>query len=162
MGIEIERKFLLTNNKWEKDAEGIYYCQGYIPTINNTTVRVRIAGDIGFITVKSSIVGFTRKEFEYEIPLEDAKSMLHLLCSKPLIEKKRYKIPYKNKIWEVDVFERENKGLIFAEIELQSETESFEKPEWIGKEVTGDMKYCNSNLVKYPFSQWQECEKEGL
>ncbi|MCP4180656.1 MAG: CYTH domain-containing protein [bacterium] len=160
MGIEIERKFLLVNDKWGKNAKGTYYCQGYIPTANNTTVRVRIAGDIGYITIKSSIIGITRNEFEYEIPLEDAKRMLHLLCVKPLIEKTRYKVLYKNKIWEIDVFERENKGLVFAEIELDSETECFEKPDWIGKEVTGDMKYCNSNLVRYPFLNWKEYEEK--
>ncbi|HJO92243.1 MAG TPA: CYTH domain-containing protein [Victivallales bacterium] len=159
MGTEIERKFLLTNDNWKKNAVGVYFCQGYIPTVNNTAVRVRIAGNKSFITIKSSIVGITRNEFEYEIPLEDAKTMLHLLCAKPLIEKTRYKVLYKNKVWEIDLFERENRGLQFAEIELDSETEIFEKPDWIGREVTGDMKYCNSNLVKYPFTKWKDNEK---
>lgn len=155
MGTEIEKKFLVINEDWRDLAEGKQYCQGYLAAEDGKTVRVRIIGDKGFLTIKGRTIGETRLEFEYEIPLEDARELLRELCRKPLIEKTRYKIPFKGFIWEVDEFAGENRGLIFAEIELKYEGEIFSQPHWIGKEVTGDSRYYNANLVDNPFPKWQ-------
>jgi len=155
MGKEIEKKFLIINEDWRGFAEGKKYCQGYLAAEDGKTVRVRIIGDKGFLTIKGRTIGETRLEFEYEIPLEDARELLRELCRKPLIEKTRYKIPFKGFIWEVDEFAGENRGLIFAEIELKYEGEKFSQPHWIGQEVTGDPRYYNANLVNNPFPKWQ-------
>jgi adenylate cyclase len=117
-------------------------------------VRIRIFGKKAFITIKGITVGATRTEFEYEIPAKDAEILLNELCLKPTIKKYRYRIPYKGFIWEVDEFLGENKGLIMAEIELESEDQAFEIPEWIGKEVTHDPRYFNSNLIEHPYNMW--------
>lgn len=154
MGIEIEKKFLLTGNAWEKLAKGTTYRQGYLSSQKERTVRVRIINDTGFLTIKGASVGATRMEYEYNIPIEDAKTLLDQLCEKPIIEKKRYKIEFGGFIWEVDEFFGENEGLVVAEIELESEHQEFEKPEWVGKEVTGDPRYYNSNLIKEPYTRW--------
>lgn len=142
---------------------GTPYRQGYIPTINGMTVRIRIAGDRGFITMKDHAVGFSRHEFEYPIPKEDALQMLELMCSKPQISKKRYKVPATQDgkvsaelMWEIDVFEGENEGLIVAEIEVPSEQTQFDLPAWIDKEVTGDKRYYNSHLISMPYSKWSK------
>lgn len=155
MGIEIERKFLLTGMQWKKLAAGTAYRQGYLSSVKERTVRVRTISDKGFLTVKGISVGATRLEYEYEIPLDDANALLDELCEKPLIEKNRYKINFEGFIWEVDEFFGENDGLIVAEIELESEDQSFEKPAWVGQEVTGDSRYFNSNLIQAPYSQWE-------
>lgn len=154
MGIEIEKKFLLTGNAWKELAKGTAYRQGYLNSQKERTVRVRTIDDAGFLTVKGVSVGATRMEFEYDIPLEDAKTLLDELCEKPIIEKNRYKIEFGGFIWEVDEFFGENKGLVVAEIELESEDQKFEKPEWVGEEVTGDPRYYNSNLIKEPYTRW--------
>ena len=156
MGIEIERKFLLSADTWKELAQGTYYRQGYLNSQKERTVRVRTIGDTGFLTIKGISVGATRMEYEYEIPVEDARVLLSELCEKPLIEKKRYKIEFAGFIWEVDEFFGENEGLIVAEIELESEDQQFEKPEWVGKEVSGDPRYFNSSLIKNPFSSWEK------
>lgn len=153
MNIEIERKFLLKNDSWKKNSVGIHYVQGYLNNAEENTFRVRIAGERAFLTIKSKSEGISRKEFEYEIPPEDARELLKL-SQTPVIEKIRYKIEYAGKYWEVDEFLGENKGLYVAEIELGSEDESFEKPEWIGKEVSGEKRYYNSHLAHKPFSKW--------
>lgn len=155
MGIEIERKFLLTSTSWKELAPGTSYRQGYLNSTKERTVRVRTIDDKGFLTIKGLSVGATRIEYEYEIPVVDAKHLLDDLCEKPLIEKNRYKITYGGFVWEVDEFFGENKGLIVAEIELESEDQSFDKPEWVGEEVTGDPRYFNSSLIKEPYSQWK-------
>ena len=155
MGIEIERKFLLTGTAWKQLAAGTAYRQGYLSAVKERTVRVRTIDDRGFLTVKGISVGATRSEYEYEIPLADAKALLDDLCEKPLIEKNRYKIEFAGFIWEVDEFFGKNDGLVVAEIELESEEQSFDKPEWVGEEVTGDVRYFNSNLIKDPYSQWK-------
>ncbi len=155
MGKEIEKKFLLTNDDWRSLGTGESYCQGYLNSEKGRTVRVRIIADRGILTIKGPNVGGTRLEFEYSIPLEDAREILHELCAKPLIEKTRYKIPYKGFTWEVDEFKGENAGLVFAEIELQHEGQEFEKPSWIGREVSDDSRYYNANLVKNPYSNWK-------
>ncbi|PIE65019.1 MAG: adenylate cyclase [Desulfobacterales bacterium] len=156
MAIEIERKFLLNGDEWRHQAAGTIYRQGYIPTEDGTTVRIRIAGSSAFLTIKGMSVGLSRPEYEYEIPVDDARHLLDTLCRKPLIEKTRYRIDYHGFIWEIDEFDGVNKGLIIAEIELEQENQSFDKPPWIGKEVTADPRYFNAQLVTHPFSTWKK------
>lgn len=153
MAKEIERKFLVMNNDYKKDVDGMLYKQGYLSTNPQRTVRVRIVGNQGYLTIKGLSKGATRAEYEYIIPYKDAEE-LFLLCETPLIEKYRYLVPYKGNAWEVDEFYGENKGLVIAEIELKSENESIELPPWVGTEVTSDPRYYNSNLVRFTFSQW--------
>jgi CYTH domain-containing protein len=154
MGIEIERKFLLKDDSWRSSAKGTKYRQGYLNSARERIVRVRTIDDKGFLTVKGMTKGAARIEYEYEIPTFEATAMLDDLCEKPLIEKNRYKIEYKGFIWEVDEFFGANQGLIVAEVELESEDQDYEKPIWIGEEVTGDPKYFNSNLIQHPFTNW--------
>lgn len=154
MANEIERKFLVKGDGWRSLASGTEYRQGYIPTKNGSSVRVRIAGDRGFLTVKGPTKGISRLEFEYPIPVEDARTMLEELCERPQIEKTRYKIELNSLTWEIDEFSGDNQGLIVAEVELTDENQTIQLPEWIDKEVSGDSRYFNINLVKHPFSQW--------
>ncbi len=154
MGIEIEKKFLLTGTEWRQLAAGTAYRQGYLSSVKERTVRVRTIDDKGFLTIKGISVGAVRREFEYEIPVADANALLDELCEKPIIEKNRYKVEYGGFIWEIDEFFGENDGLVVAEIELESEDQRFDKPEWVGEEVSGDARYFNSNLIKHPYSQW--------
>lgn len=157
MPVEIERKFLThSTTPWSDLAKGIVYKQGYLSSggASQATVRVRIAGDVAFLTIKGQTQGISRREFEYEIPVCDAEIMLNEQCQKPLIEKTRYKIPLEGHVWEVDVFAGDNKGLVVAEIELSAEDEAFARPDWLGEEVSGDPRYYNSNLISLPFSQW--------
>jgi adenylate cyclase len=160
MGQEIERKYLVKKDKWRSQKEymlatGIKYCQGYIPTTGATTVRLRVIDNQGYLTIKSKTQGHTRSEFEYPVPLQDAEEMLQTLCHKPLIEKIRYKVNHGELTWEIDEFSGDNAGLIIAEVELSAEDQQIDLPEWIDREVT-DQKYFNSNLVKYPYSQWEK------
>ncbi len=153
MNIEIERKFLMADDSWRAEAgEGVHYAQGYLNKKGNT-VRVRVAGEKGYLTIKSKTQSFTRLEFEYQIPLGDANAMLEL-SQTPIVEKYRYKIKRGNHTWEIDEFLGDNKGLIVAEIELRSEQEAFEMPEWIGFEVTADKRYYNSHLAENPYKNW--------
>jgi adenylate cyclase len=154
--IEIERKFLVASEAFKRDAlRQNHIAQGYLNTHAERTVRVRIKGEKGYLTIKgeSSVTGLSRFEWEKEISVEEAKQLL-LLCEKGVIEKIRYEIHVGEHLFEVDEFLGENKGLIIAEVELQSETEQFEKPNWIGKEVTQDHRYYNSYLSQNPFSRW--------
>jgi CYTH domain-containing protein len=151
---EIERKFLVASEDWRALARGSRYRQGYLSTVKERTVRVRTIDDKGFLTVKGITVGATRSEYEYEIPAADAAEMLNDLCEKPIIEKNRYKIPLGGVTWEVDEFLGVNDGLIVAEVELQSENQSFPKPDWIGEEVTDDPRYFNANLIARPYKSW--------
>lgn len=151
---EIERKFLVSNNTYKMSLSGMLYKQGYLSTDIERTVRVRICGNKAFLTIKGTIVGATRAEYEYEIPVKDAEEMLDKLCHRPIIEKHRYRYEYKGFVWEIDEFFGENRGLILAEVELEGEDQVFEKPEWIGKEVTDDFRYCNSSLVENPYKNW--------
>lgn len=152
MATEIERKFLVNGNGWQSTTP-VYFCQGYLNRDKNSTVRVRIAGENAMLTIKGISQGISRLEFEYSIPLDDAKSLLDL-CEKPLIEKVRRVIEFAGKRWEVDEFLGENAGLIVAEIELESETEPFELPDWVGAEVSHDPRYFNANLSVHPFNHW--------
>ncbi len=154
MSKEIERKFLVNPAYWHLFQKGKLYRQGYIFSDEQKVVRVRIADSKGFLTIKSQLRGFTRDEFEYEIPLADADYILNNLSSKPLIEKYRTKVNINSSLWEVDRFIGDNEGLVIAEIELRSEEQKFDKPEWIDKEVTGESKYYNYSLVKNPFCTW--------
>ena len=154
MGEEIERKFLVMGDAWQETAESMRYRQGFLSTVPERTVRVRVAGLRGTITVKGKNLGARRAEFEYEIPVADAEQMLDTLCERPLIEKVRHTLTAGPHTWEVDVFEGDNAGLVVAEIELGSEDEAFEKPEWVGDEVTSDPRYFNSNLVANPYRTW--------
>jgi len=156
MGIEIEKKFLLKNDQWRKLADGVDYCQGYLNIEKNSTVRVRTIGKKGFLTVKGISRGAIRAEFEYKIPMDDAREMLNTLCKRPLITKKRYTIKSNDMVWEIDEFFGENEGLIVAEVELTSEQQKFTIPDWVGEEVTNDPRYFNSNLVKTPYCSWDE------
>lgn len=154
MGAEIERKFLLTGDAWRELGEGTHYRQGYLNSVKERTVRVRTINDKGFLTIKGITVGASRVEYEYEIPKDECSAMLDDLAEKPIIEKSRYKIDFAGFTWEIDEFFGENEGLIVAEIELESEDQAFEKPEWVGEEVSGDPRYFNSNLIKHPYTKW--------
>ena len=154
MGEEIERKFLVEGESWRDEATGVKYRQGFLSTVAERTVRVRVAGHRGTITIKGKNVGARRAEFEYEIPVDDAEQVLDTLCERPLIEKVRYTLTVGRHTWEVDVFGGDNAGLLVAEIELGSEDEAFDKPEWAGDEVTDDPRYFNSNLVAAPYQTW--------
>ena len=151
---EIERKFLVTGDGWRAKSIGKRYRQGYLSTVKERTVRVRTVDEKGFITVKGISVGAARSEYEYEIPAADANEMLDRLCERPLIEKTRYRIPMAGVVWEVDEFAGENRGLIVAEVEFESEAQQVSLPDWIGREVTDDPRYFNANLVAHPFTRW--------
>ena len=153
---EIERKFLVKNTNFITESTQKHLIkQGFLSTDKKRTVRIRIRDDKGFITIKgkSNTKGTTRLEWEKEITLTDAKKLLKL-CKKPIISKIRYLVPFKGNIFEVDIFKKKNKGLILAEIELKDENQTFEKPNWLGKEVTGDVRYYNAVLQKHPFTEW--------
>ena len=155
MAIEIERKFLVKGNEWRSLGIGQLYCQGYMVTTSERTVRVRIIDNQGYLTIKGpGTLGGSRLEFEYPIPVEDAKEMLETLCEKPFIEKTRSKISIGELIWEVDEFHGDNQGLILAEVELTTENQSIEIPDWIGQEVTSDYRYFNAYLAKHPYGEW--------
>ena len=156
MALEIERKFLVVSNDFKNEASEHYkIIQGFLNSDPLRTVRVRLQKDQGLLTVKgkSTEDGLVRFEWETEISIQDAKSLLQL-CEKGIIDKTRYQITYGTHVFEVDVFHGENHGLILAEIELRSVNDIFEKPDWLGKEVTGDVKYYNSNLSKNPYKNW--------
>lgn len=155
MAKEIERKFLVDTAKLPTLPSGHIMKQGYVPT-QGITVRARISDDQAFLTLKGRATGLSRSEFEYPIPVKDARQILDELCSHPLIEKIRYLIPYGDHTWELDIFEGDNQGLVVAEIELGSEDEGFLKPEWITEEVSYDIKYRNANLITHPFCTWDK------
>jgi adenylate cyclase len=154
MAMEIERKFLLCNDDWRGLAPGRIYVQGYLAGNEHGAVRVRIAGDKATLAIKSAAAGAGCNEFEYGIPLEDARQMLATIARKALIEKTRHSIEHKGFCWEIDEFHGKNQGLIVAEIELEHVDQTFEKPMWIGEEVTGDPRYYNVNLARMPYSEW--------
>ena len=152
MGKEIERKFLVKGSPW-RNARGTRYRQGYLNSAKERNVRVRTVEDKAYLTIKGITVKASRLEFEYEIPFQDANTLLEI-CEKPLIEKNRYKVEERGFIWEIDEFFGENQGLIVAEVELEGEDQEFPKPDWVGEEVTGDPRYFNSNLIKNPYTKW--------
>jgi len=154
MGVEIERKFLVRGDAWMTLGEPVFFKQGYLSSHKERVVRVRIEGERAVLTIKGANKGATRGEWEYEIPVADAAELLDGLCEQPLIEKYRRRISYAGNVWEVDEFLGANAGLVVAEIELQSEDQQFDKPDWIGEEVTSDLRYLNSNLIKQPYATW--------
>ena len=154
MGQEIERKFLVTDASWRQGVVGQRLRQGYIPTQDARTVRVRVVGDQGYLTLKGPALGLVRSEFEYPIPLADAEAILTTLCQPPLIEKTRYRISLGEVVWEVDEFWGANQGLVIAEVELTAPDQPVPLPDWVGEEVTYDLRYSNSNLARYPFTTW--------
>jgi CYTH domain-containing protein len=154
MGVEIERKYLVQGTAWKEGAKGVHYRQGYLSSHRERTVRIRTAGDKGYLTIKGVATGAARPEYEYEIPYGEAVEMLQNLCEKPVIEKIRYKISYGGLLWEVDEFGGENQGLVVAEVELSDEGQSVPLPPWAGPEVTSDTRYYNANLFKNPYSKW--------
>ena len=154
MGVEIERKFLLAGDGWRALGEPVLLRQGYLSSNPERTVRVRVEGGQGTMTIKGKSVGATRGEWEYPIPLADANELLNRLCEQPIIEKYRRRIPFAGKVWEVDEFLGANHGLVVAEVELDAEGQQFDKPEWIGAEVTDDPRYFNSSLIRNPYSTW--------
>lgn len=155
MGKETERKFLVKNGKW-RDIPSISsheITQGYLSVDPERSVRIRISDNKAWITIKGKTIGFTRSEFEYEIPFTEAEIILNSF-EIPILKKKRHKLPQGKHIWEIDVFENVNAPLIIAEIELKDESEDFEMPEWLGEEVTHDPKYYNLALALKPYNTW--------
>jgi adenylate cyclase len=154
MGVEIERKFLLRGDAWKSLGEPVLLRQGYLSSERERVVRVRIENGQGMLTIKGANVGASRGEWEYPIPLADAEQLLDGLCERPLIEKYRRRVEFAGNVWEVDEFLGANDGLVVAEIELASEDQAFERPDWVGDEVTDDARYFNANLIRKPYSLW--------
>ena len=158
MGKEIERKFLVKNEdyKTKKILEKVDIQQGYITLDKEKVIRIRIANHKAFLTLKGLATKITRHEFEYQIPVDEAREMLEIFCFSPIIRKIRYIVGYQQMKWEIDEFQGKNAGLKIAEVELDSEEQKFEKPDFIGQEVTHDCRYYNFNLVKSPYNSWQD------
>ena len=155
MSLEIERKYLVKGEDWKQQGRGELYQQGYLSTHPERNVRVRTVGERGYLTIKGKTTGVSRPEYEYPIPYLDAQAMLDQLCQQPSIKKIRYRIAYEGLIWEVDEFEGENQGLVVAEVELRDEQQQMVLPAWVDREVTGEARYYNANLIDHPFSQWK-------
>jgi len=155
MGTEIERKFLLQGEGWRALGQPVLLRQGYLSSQRARVVRVRIEGETAMLTIKGPSVGASRGEWEYPIPLADAEVFLATLCEQPLVEKYRRRIGFGGLVWEVDEFLGVNAGLVVAEVELTAEDQAFDKPDWVGDEVTHDARYFNANLIRQPFSTWQ-------
>ncbi|MCD6528012.1 MAG: CYTH domain-containing protein [Desulfuromonas sp.] len=155
MGIEIERKFLLKSDQWRQQTKSrSRFVQGYLSTVAERTVRVRVVAEQGWLTIKGKNDGARRSEYEYPIPVDEALEMLHNLCEQPLIDKWRHLLELDGKLWEIDEFLGDNAGLIVAEIELDDEDERFTRPAWLGDEVTSDPRYFNSSLIATPYGRW--------
>ena len=155
MGTEIEKKYLILNDDWRKNAdEGIYIVQGYMGSNEKSSVRVRINGDTANLNIKSKTIGIQRSEYDYAIPVDEAKEILDTLCDRPFIEKTRFLVMHEGHEWEIDVFSGDNEGLIVAEVELDSVEEKFSLPDWVGDEVSNDPRYYNVCLVTNPFKDW--------
>ncbi len=152
MGVEIERKFLVKEG-WQPTGESVSIKQGYLPGTGPMLVRIRLEDQRALLTLKGRTEGVTRSEYEYEIPVQDAQELL-LRCRKKVVEKTRYFVIHGDYTWEVDVFAGANKGLVVAELELSDENEDFDRPDWLGAEVSSDARYYNSNLAEHPFSEW--------
>ncbi len=160
MAVEIERKFLVVSDAWRAQAgEGVRYRQGYLTRVHGdcaarASVRVRIEGDQARLNIKSARLGIRRQEYEYAIPPDEAEEMLATLVLGALVEKTRYRVPVGKHVWEIDVFEGDNAGLVVAEIELAAEDEAFERPAWLGEEVSDDPRYYNVCLAEHPYRDW--------
>jgi adenylate cyclase len=156
MAIEVEHKFLLANDRWRAQVRrSETFVQGYLTSDAPSSIRVRICGEQAWLNIKSATPGTQRHEFEYSIPLADAEEIVHSLCRRPLIEKIRHFVVVGEHTWEIDEFSGDNQDLIVAEIELSAAGEAFTKPEWLGAEVTDDLRYYNNNLVSHPYNTWK-------
>ena len=155
MPLEIERKFLVDTRKWNPTDKGTRLVQAYLSIDPNPTVRVRIAGEKAFLTIKGRSETISRPEYEYQIPVDEAQEMMMLAISSP-VEKIRYEIMHEGFLWEVDVFSGKNEGLVIAELELESENQAFPRPDWLLAEVSGDRRYYNSFLSEHPFLEWTD------
>ncbi len=157
MALEIEHKFLLATAQWrEQVSHSVMYKQGYLSAQPTSSIRVRISDNHAWLNIKSATIGTQRQEFEYDIPLSDAQEMLETLCARPIIEKTRHFVTVDQHIWEIDEFFGDNAGLIVAEIELNALDEAFTKPDWLGAEVTHDLRYYNNNLAREPYKNWRD------
>ena len=155
MGKEIERKFLVRDDSWRTAvSRKQQFIQGYLANNERCSVRVRLAGDSGYLNIKSMKLGISREEYEYPVPAKEAREVLFSLCQQPLIEKTRHYVKQGDHLWEIDVFEGNNEGLIVAEIELSHTNEDFQRPTWLGEEVTDDSRYYNVCLAQTPFKNW--------
>jgi adenylate cyclase len=154
MASEIEHKYLVDTGLFRPAVSGILYRQGYLSSAKEHVVRVRIAGEKGFLTVKGLTTGVSRLEFEYQIPLVEASIMLDQLCERPLIEKTRYRVPFAGRTWEVDVFHGDNDGLVIAEVEVADTADQVTPPPWAAVEVSDDPRYFNNNLAANPYKNW--------
>jgi adenylate cyclase len=154
MGTEIERKFLVEADDWRQGSRGRRVRQGYLSADPGRSVRIRMVGDSAWLTIKGGTTGYSRVEFEYPIPTQDALHLLDELCIRPVIDKTRHEVNYGGHRWEIDEFHGANEGLVIAEIELAAEDEHFERPHWLGAEVSDDPRYYNVNLARHPFSRW--------
>jgi len=155
MPVEIERKFLLSSDKWRDEVvRSSHIRQGYMGVIDKASVRIRIQGGRANINIKSATLEIRRMEYEYEIPLDEAVEMLDELCNQPQIDKTRYIVKRDGHVWEIDEFHGDNQGLLVAEVELEIEDEAIIKPDWLGDEVTADSRYYNVSLIKHPFKVW--------
>ena len=157
MALEIERKFLVVDESWRNHVnKSMTIRQGYLSTDPSCSVRIRISDNNASLNIKSATLGITRNEYDYAIPVSDAEELLDKLCIKPLLEKERFLVRHVDQVWEIDVFSGANTGLVVAEIELESDKHSFEKPAWLGNEVSDDPRYYNVCLVMKPYCDWQD------
>ena len=162
MAEEIERKFLLRDERWRDAASHSNRLrQGYLAGGSGVVVRVRLSDGAAVLTIKGATEGIRRLEYEYPVPAADAEEMLEQLCERPLIEKERFFVPWEGHLWEVDVFQGENAGLVLAEIELGHSDEAFARPPWLGPEVSGDPRYYNASLVRRPYREWRHEVTDG-
>ncbi len=160
MGVEIERKFLVSDDRWREGAEASEYRQGYLAVQERCTVRVRLAGARAWLTIKGASRGLSRQEFEYPLPGADAEQLLQL-CQPTVISKTRHRLMHAGHCWEIDEFHGDNAGLVIAEIELSHADEAFDKPAWLGREVSADGRYYNAALSRYPYRLWNERNEEN-
>lgn len=161
--MEIERKFLVIDNSWKADvSSSSHLCQGYLNLEQRCSVRVRTDGQRGWLNIKGATIGARRQEFEYPIPLNEAEQLLKSFAVGPLIDKTRYLVPFGTHIWEIDVFAGENEGLVVAEIELDDPEQPFERPTWLGREVTDDIRYYNTSLSRHPYLGWSSSGQPGM
>jgi len=160
MAVEIERRFLVESPPVLDADGGRDITQGYLRADERASVRVRVAGDQAWLTVKGALQGLTRSEFEYSVPPDDAREMLQLAVGHA-IRKRRYTLREHGRVWELDVFDAPNEGLIIAEVELPSEEAELERPSWVGREISGETRYLNASLSSRPYEQWTEAERRG-
>lgn len=156
MADEIERKFLLRDDRWRAHIErSVRQVQGYLGSVETCSIRIRIEGDKASLNIKSATLGVSRSEYDYPVPKNEAEEILEHLCRKPLIDKTRHFIQAGKHVWEIDEFHGDNDGLIVAEVELAHPDEAFERPDWLGEEVSYDTRYYNVCLVEHPYKDWR-------